>query len=166
MQRKDYPSDVTAARLLQEHFSSLGHSIVFSLVGHAGARLKLGVNNKEDYAKLTSLDIWPDKITNVGIKVIKPSYIPDAFSIVVRYVDLQYDDEFVKNEIEQNFGSTENIRKIRYAFERRTNDYRFNVKDLLEYNSALQRGRISIGNSFCSITHFRVGNRMTFCTKC
>ncbi|CAF1548458.1 unnamed protein product [Didymodactylos carnosus] len=164
--RKEIPSDITAASLLEQYFSSMNYNITFSLVGLAGYKLKVGVNNKENYANLMSANMWPDKVGNVGIPVIKPSYIPDAFGIVVRFADEQYDDEFVKSEIERNFQSAENIRKINYAFQRRNNDYRFNVKDLREYNSALQRGRFSIGNNLCSITPFKTGNRMTFCPKC
>ncbi|CAF4157481.1 unnamed protein product, partial [Rotaria magnacalcarata] len=35
-----------------------------------------------------------------------------------------------------------------------------------EYNSTLKLGRISIGNTFCTITPFLTGNRMTYCTRC
>ncbi|CAF1594540.1 unnamed protein product, partial [Didymodactylos carnosus] len=164
--RKEIPSDITAANLLEQYFSSMNYNITFSLVGLAGYKLKVGVNNKENYANLMSANMWPDKVGNVGIPVIKPSYIPDAFGIVVRFADEQYDDEFVKSEIERNFQSAENIRKINSAFQRRNNDYRFNVKDLREYNSALQRGRFSIGNNLCSITPFKTENRMTICPKC
>ncbi|CAF0995733.1 unnamed protein product [Didymodactylos carnosus] len=163
---EDLPSDTMAANLLEQHFVQNGYNISFSFVAHIGNKLKVGVNNKENYAQLISADVWPDKIGNVNIKVVKPSYVPDAFAIVVRFVDCQYDEETVKTEILRNFHSAENIRKINYAFERRANDFRFNVKDLREYNSALHRGRISIGNSLCIITPFKVGNRMTFCTKC
>ncbi|CAF0986087.1 unnamed protein product [Didymodactylos carnosus] len=154
--RKEIPFDITAANLLEQYFSFMNYNITFSLVGHTGNKLKVGVNNKENYAHLMSANIWPDKVENVGITVIKPSYILDTVGIVVRFLDQQYDDEFVKSEIERNFQSTENIRNINYAFQRRNNDYRFNVKVLREYNSALQRGRISIGNNLCSITPFKV----------
>ncbi|CAF4687653.1 unnamed protein product [Rotaria socialis] len=38
--------------------------------------------------------------------------------------------------------------------------------DLDEYNSTLKLGRISIGNTFCTITPFVTGNRMAYCTRC
>ena len=44
---KKQPPDVTAASLIEDHFRQQGISITFSLVGHAGNKLKLGVNNKE-----------------------------------------------------------------------------------------------------------------------
>ena len=40
------------------------------------------------------------------------------------------------------------------------------MNDLQEYNTLLKLGRVSIGNSFCSITPFLSGNRMTYCTRC
>ena len=163
---KKRPSDVTAASLIEDHFRQQGISITFSLVGHTGNKLKLGVNNKETYAILVSTDKWPTQINNININIIKPKFTPDSFALVVRYVPLQYSDEFVKDEIECNLQSAENVRRIQYRFKRRTNDFRFIVKDIREYNSTLKLGRISIGNSFCTITPFLTGNRMTYCTRC
>ncbi|CAF1536291.1 unnamed protein product, partial [Adineta steineri] len=57
-------------------------------------------------------------------------------------------------EIKRNLQSAENIRHIQYRFQRRTTDFRFVIKDLDEYNSTLKLGRISIGNTFCTITPF------------
>ena len=115
---------------------------------------------------MVSTDKWPTQINNININIIKPKFTPDSFALVVRYVPLQYNDEFVKDEIECNLQSAENVRRIQYRFKRRTNDFRFTVKDIREYNSTLKLGRISIGNSFCTITPFLTGNRMTYCTRC
>ncbi|CAF0815516.1 unnamed protein product [Didymodactylos carnosus] len=166
MPHQDRPSDVTTARMIEEHFLRHGISITFSLVGHVGNKLKLGVNNKEVYATLNTTDNWPSQINNIAITVIKPKYIPDSFALVVRYVLNQYDDELVKDEIQQNLQSAENIKRIRYSFQRKSNDFRFTVKDLREYNATLKLGRISIGNTLCIITPFLTGNRMTYCTRC
>ena len=163
---KNRPSDVSAASLIEDHFKQQGISVTFSLVGHTGNKLKLGVNNKESYSTLISTDKWPLQIKNINITVIKPNFIPDSFALVARYVPLQYDDEYVKDEIERNLQSAENVRRIQYRFQRRTNDFRFIVKDLREYNTLLKLGRISIGNSFCTITPFLAGNRMTYCSRC
>lgn len=163
---KDRPSDVSAASFIVDHFRHQGIAITFSLVGHMGNKLKLGVNNKEAYATLISTDKWPAQINSINIKVIKPKFIPDSFALVARYVPLQYNDDYVKEEIGRNLQSAENIRRIQYRFERRSNDFRFIVKDLREYNTTLKLGRISIGNSLCTITPFLAGNRMTYCTRC
>ncbi|CAF4548573.1 unnamed protein product [Rotaria sp. Silwood2] len=121
-------------------------------------RNRLRVNSEESYATLISTDKWPSQINNINITVIKPKFIPDSFALVVRYVPLQYNDEYVKEEIERNLQSAENVRRIQYHFQRRTNDFRFIVKDLREYNSTLKLGRISIGNTFCTITLFLAEN--------
>lgn len=99
---KNRPSDVSAASIIEDHFKQHGISITFSLVGHMGNRLKLGVNNKESYATLISTDKWLSQINDINITVIKPKFIPDSFALVVRYVPLQYSDEYVKDEIERN----------------------------------------------------------------
>ena len=163
---RERPSDVLAASMIEEAFREQGVKIAFSLVGHSGSKLKLGVNSKEAYAILASSDSWPQQIKNIPIKVTKPNFVPDAFALVVRYVPLQYSEDYVKEEIERNLTSAENVRRIQYRFERRTNDFRFTVKDLNEYNASLKLGRISIGNTFCTVTPFLTGNRMTYCTRC
>ncbi|CAF2827771.1 unnamed protein product [Rotaria sp. Silwood2] len=163
---KNRPSDISAARVIEDYFKQQGISISFSLVGHAGNKLKLGVNNKESYATLITTDKWPSQVNNINITVIKPKFTPDSFALVVRYLPLQYDDDYVKEEIKRNLQSVENMRRIQYRFQRRTNDFRFIVKDLHEYNSTLKLGRISTGNTFCTITPFLTGNRMTYCTRC
>ncbi|CAF2840748.1 unnamed protein product, partial [Rotaria sp. Silwood2] len=99
-----------------------------------------------------STDKWPSQINNINITVIKPKFIPDSFALVVRYVPLQYNDEYVKEEIERNLQSAENVRHIQYHFQRRTNDFRFIVKDLREYNSTLKLGHM---RDKCDLVHPR-----------
>ena len=120
---KNRPSDIVAANTIENHFKQQGIPITFSLVEHTSNKLKLGVNNKESYATLMSTDKWPTQVNNVNITVIKPKFMPDAFALVVRYVPLQYDDDYVREEIERNLESVENVRRIQYRFQRRTNDF-------------------------------------------
>jgi hypothetical protein len=136
------------------------------LVGWVGKKLKLGVNNKDDYAFLVATDKWPAKINGIDIEVIKPKFTPDSFALVVRYVPRELDEEFVTNEIQRTIASADRIKRIQYTYQRRSNDYRFDVKDYQEYNSALKLGRIAIGHSWLSMTPFFPGNRLTYCTKC
>ena len=53
---KNRPSDISAAKIIESKFKQQGMSVSFSLVGHMGNKLKLGVNNKESYATLISTD--------------------------------------------------------------------------------------------------------------
>ena len=69
-------------------------------------------------------------------------------------------------EIQRTIASADRIKRIHYAYQRKTNDFRFDVKDYQEYNAALQLGRIAIGHWWLSITQFFPGNRVTYCTKC
>ena len=138
----------------------------FTLVGWTGKKLKLGVNNKEDYAILVATDKWPTIVNGVDIIVQKPKFSPDSFALVVRYVPRGLDESFVVNEIQRTIVSVDRIKRIHYAYQRKTNDFRFDVKDYQEYNAALQLGRIAIGHSWLSITRFFPGNRLTYCIKC
>ncbi|CAF0886186.1 unnamed protein product [Rotaria sp. Silwood1] len=161
------PSAFEARNIVEKHFKDLNVSVQqFSLVGWSGKRLKLGVNNKKDYMTLVTTEKWPTTVKNIPVKIIKPNYVPDCFALVVRYVPRDLEIEIVKEEINRIITSADNIKQIHYAYVRRTNDYRFTVTDLTEYNSALELGRISICNHWLSITPFLSGNRMTYCTKC
>ena len=131
-----------------------------------GKKLKLGVNNKEDYAILVATDKWPTKVNGIDIIVQKAKFSPDSFALVVRYVPRELDESFVAGEIQRTIASADRIKRIHYAYQRKINDFRFDVKDYQEYNAALQLGRIAIGHSWLSITQFFPGNRLTYCTKC
>ncbi|CAF1384518.1 unnamed protein product [Rotaria sordida] len=161
------PSAFEARSIVEKHFKELNVNIQqFSLVGWSGKRLKLGVNNKKDYMTLVTTEKWPTTVKSIPVKIIKPNYVPDCFALVVRYVPRDLEIETVKEEINRTITSADNIKQIHYAYVRRTNDFRFTVTDLTEYNSALELGRISICNHWLSITPFLSGNRMTYCTKC
>ncbi|CAF3375915.1 unnamed protein product [Rotaria socialis] len=165
--RHSIPTALQASDLILKELQSKGVLIKkFTLVGWSGKKLKLGVNNKEDYATLVGSDKWPTKINGIDIVVAKPKYVPDSFALVVRYVPRELEENFVSNEIQRTIASADRIKRIHYSYQRRTDDYRFDVKDYSEYNAVLQLGRIAIGHSWLSITKFYPGNRLTYCTKC
>ena len=161
------PSAFEARNLIEKYFKEHNVTIQqFSLVGWSGKRLKLGVNNKKDYSTLVTTENWPTLIKNIPVKTIKPKYIPDCFALVVRYVPHELEIETVKEELKRTITSADNIKQIHYTYERKSNDFRFTVSDLTEYNTALELGRISICNHWLAITPFLSGNRMTYCTRC
>jgi hypothetical protein len=162
------PSAIIASDLLHEALLAQGvHIRPFSLVAYASShRLKLGVKNKEDFARLISLETWPDNINGKLIKVLKPKIIPDAFALVVRFVPRNMPSDFVISEIKRSIGSADNIKTIRYPYDRPTDDYRFVVMDVREHRAALEQKRILIGNRMLPLTQFLPGNKLTYCTKC
>jgi len=82
--------------MIEKHLKEQNvHIQHFSLVGWAKKRLKLGLNNKEDYMALVTID------KNIPVNIIKPKFIPDCFALVVRYVPRELDSEFVKEEIKR-----------------------------------------------------------------
>ncbi|CAF2791785.1 unnamed protein product [Rotaria sp. Silwood2] len=115
---------------------------------------------------LLATNKWPTYVNNISIRITKPKYIPDCFALVVRYVPNDMKPELVKKEIKRTIPSADNIKQIHYSYERKSNDFKFTVTDLNEYNTALELGRISICNRWLTITPFLTGYRMTFCTKC
>ncbi|CAF1245372.1 unnamed protein product [Rotaria magnacalcarata] len=119
----------------------------FTLVGWSGKRLKLGVNNREDYVILVGSDRWSTTINGIDIVVAKPKYVPDSFAPLVRYVPRELEENFVSNEIQRTVASADRIKRIHYSYQRRTDDYQFDVKDYSEYNAVLQLSRIAIGHS-------------------
>jgi hypothetical protein len=165
--RNTVPSALQASDFIFKELQKNGVIVNrFTLVGWIGKKLKLGVNNKEEYAALVATDKWPAKINGIDIEVLKPKFIPDSFALVVRYVPRELEEDFVTNEIKRTIASADRIKRIHYAYQRKSDDYRFDVKDYHEYSSILQLGRIAIGYSWLSITPFFPGNRLTYCTKC
>ncbi|CAF2976402.1 unnamed protein product [Rotaria sp. Silwood2] len=98
--------------------------------------------------------------------VVQPKYTSDSFALVVRYVSRDLIEDLVVKEIQRTIASADRIKRIHYAYQRKTDDYQFDVKDYSEYNAVLQLGPIAIDNSWLSITKFYPGNRLTYCTKC
>ncbi|CAF4287990.1 unnamed protein product, partial [Rotaria magnacalcarata] len=161
------PSAFEAGNVIEKHFKEQKVNIEhFSLVGWSSNRLKLGVNNKDDYMVLLATNKWPTHVNNIPIRITKPKYIPDCFALVVRYVPSDMEPELVKEEIKRTIASADNIKQIHYSYERKFNDFKFTVTNLNEYNTALKLGRIAICNRWVTISSFLAGYRMTFCTKC
>ncbi|CAF2324921.1 unnamed protein product [Rotaria sp. Silwood2] len=161
------PSAFNAAEQIVQHLKQQDIRINrFTFVGWAGAKLKLGVNNKADYINLVSTVKWSTNIMNISITIEKPKFIPDCFALVIRYVPRGMDYEFIREEVSRSIASVENVKQLQYAYNRKTDDYRFRVKDFHEYDRALSIWRISIGNAMLPITPFLQDNKITYCTRC
>ncbi|CAF3224311.1 unnamed protein product [Rotaria sp. Silwood2] len=116
----------------------------------------------EDYFKLVLTELWPTSINNKKITLIKPKFVPECFSLVVRYVPKSISIQTISEEIKRSISSAENFKQILYFFDRPTNDYRFTVANLMEYEGALKLGRLSIVNRLHSITKYLLTNKLTF----
>ncbi|CAF1287442.1 unnamed protein product [Rotaria sordida] len=165
--QRDLPSAIIACDLIQEHF--IKNKIIitgFSVAVFLGHRLKLGVDNMEDYSRLILSDTWPTSINGKKVSIIKPKFVPDCFTLVIRYIPKAVSIQFVSDEIKRSISSADNIKQIIYSYNRNTNDFRFTVSDLMEYEGALKLGRISIGNRLHPVTVYQPANKMTFCTNC
>ncbi|CAF1475916.1 unnamed protein product, partial [Didymodactylos carnosus] len=163
----EFPSSVIASDLIHENLIQNGVRInPFSVAVLTGKyELKLGVNNKEDYSILILTDKWPTHVSNKRITVVKPKFVPECFTLVIRYVPITFNLEQVNEEIKRSIKSADHFKEIIYSYERSTRDYRFIVADLREYNVALQLGRIAVGNRLLPITTYKAANKMTYCTK-
>ncbi|CAF2698630.1 unnamed protein product [Rotaria sp. Silwood2] len=164
---RDLPSAIIACDLIQEHF--IKNKIIingFSVAVFIGHRLKLGVNNMEDYSKLVLSDKWPTLINGKKNPIIKPKFVPECFTLVLRYIPKSFSTQIVSEEIKRSISSADNIKQIIYSYNRTTNDFRFTVSDLTEYEGALKLGRISIGNRLHPVTVYQPAKKMTFCTNC
>ncbi|CAF1475868.1 unnamed protein product [Didymodactylos carnosus] len=154
--------EFTRTRSLQQSFPPIFNSCM----NQDQHQIPSLLNFKKDYTALVTTEKWPMSVKNIPVKITKPSYITDCFALVVRYVPRELEIETVKEEINRTITSADNIKQIHYAYERRSNDFRFIVTDLKEYNSAVELGRNAICNHWLSITPFLSGNCMNYCTKC
>ncbi|CAF1592446.1 unnamed protein product [Didymodactylos carnosus] len=72
----------------------------------------------------------------------------------------------VKYEVLQSAESADNFRQIIYPYERTTNDFRFTVGNLKDFEGLLKLQRIGIGNLMRPVTPYLPANNLTYCTKC
>ena len=75
--------------------------------------------------------------------------------------------EDARIEVSKSIPSAVAFTAIRYHHRHRPSyDLRFSVRDLDQHQTALELGRTAIGQHYLPLTHFLVGNRMTYCTAC
>jgi len=162
------PSAVAASNALYEHFERQHVRFMngFSVVRYIGNQLKVGVKNKEDYHKLCDSKIWPAELQEQRVSVTLPKFIPEHFTLVVRYVPQEFSVDQVAKEVKKSANTVDNFRAIIYPYKRGTNDFRFTVSDPDEYNGLLRLGHIGVGNKLCIITTYKPANKLTFCNKC
>ena len=162
------PSVMNVARWIrqtvqQETIQSIGE---FSLFIPAGKnRYKFGVASKADFLKLWNCK-WPEKMNQLQVEIERPRSLPDCCALVVRYIPADLSNEFVVQEITKSIKSAVAFSRIKYYRQRATNDYRFGVLDINEYEEMLNIGRIAIGHLLLPITAFISGLQMTYCTNC
>jgi hypothetical protein len=104
---RDLPSAIIACELIQEHF--IKNLIIihgFSVAIFLGHRLKLGVNNMEDYSKVVLSDEWPTTIDVKKITIVKPKFVPECFTLVVRYIPKLLSIQNVFDEIKRSINSS------------------------------------------------------------
>jgi hypothetical protein len=159
---------VIASEELYEHFDRLNIKLNsgFSIIRYIGNQLKVGVKDKSDYQTLCNLKVWPEEINNKQVAVIIPKFVPEQFSLVVRYIPTELSDEQVEKEVRRSACTASNFRKIVYSYARKSNDYRFTVSDLREYNGLLHLGHIGIGNRMRTVTEYKPAHKITYCSKC
>lgn len=165
---ENLPSAVSAAEEILDHF--IKHEIKlnseFSIVRYSGNQLRVGVRDKNDYVTLCKQEIWPKEIKNKQVTIHIPKFIPEQFSLVVRYIPSEIPIEEVGLEVKRSASTAGNFRKIIYSYPRKTADYRFTVADLKEYNGLLRLGHIGIGNKMRVVTPYLPANKITYCSKC
>ncbi|CAF1049213.1 unnamed protein product [Adineta steineri] len=162
------PSSIQVAIMLKKLFSnSQLHIKDLSLCTQAGERrFKFAVSDKADFLTLFNWT-WPDNIENKKVEIAKPRYLPDCYSLVVRYVPTEVNYEIARSEIIKSISSAVSFSSINYQQRRRPSyDIRFSVHNLEQYQTALQLGRIAIGQHFLPLTNYHTSYRMTYCTAC
>ncbi|CAF1079197.1 unnamed protein product [Rotaria sp. Silwood1] len=164
---RNLPSAVIACDLIKDHFNKNNIDINgFSVALFVGHRLKIGINNMEDYSKFVRTDKWPTSINGKKIELNKPKFVPECFTLVVRYVPQELSIQNVADEIKRSINSADNFKQIMYSFNRPTKDIRFTISDLAEYEGALKLGRLCIANRLHPVTRYLPANKLTFCTNC
>ncbi|CAF1494423.1 unnamed protein product [Rotaria magnacalcarata] len=96
-----------------------------------------------------------------------PLLLPDCYALVVRCVPLDINQDTAQQEILKTIPAAVGFSSIHYHHRQRSSyDIRFTVRSLEQYQTALEVGRLSIGQHYLPLTTFLTGYRLTYCTAC
>jgi hypothetical protein len=138
-----------------------------SMCIHAGERrYKFAVSEKSDFISLFRWN-WPDQIEGSRVEIMKPRTLPDCLALVVRYIPSEFNEEIARTEVLKAIPAATSFSVIRYQHRQRPSyDLRFCVLSVDQYQTALELGRLAIGQFYLPVTHFLAGYRMIYCTAC
>ncbi|CAF4526111.1 unnamed protein product [Rotaria socialis] len=165
---KNIPSSIQVAIMLKKLFADNQIPIKeLSMCVQAGERrFKFPVGDKANFLTLFNW-IWPEEIDNKKTEFIKPHTLPDCYALVVRYVPLDINQDIARQEILKAIPAAVGFSSIHYHHRQRPSyDIRFTVRSLEQYQTALELGRLSIGQHYLPLTTFLTGYRLTYCTAC
>ncbi|CAF1387235.1 unnamed protein product [Rotaria magnacalcarata] len=129
-------------------------------------RFKFAVGEKADFLTLFNW-IWPEEIDDKKAEIIKLHTLPDCFVLVVRYVPLDINQDTARQQILKTIPAAVGFSPIHYHYRQRPSyDILFTVRSLEQYQTALELGRLSIGQHYLPLTTFLIGYRLTHCTAC
>ena len=129
-------------------------------------RFKFAVDDKVDFLTLFNWN-WPNKIENMTVEITKPRSLPNCYALVVRYIPMEINHELARREVIAAIPAAVSFSTIKYNQRQRPSyDLRFSVRDIEQYQTALELGRIAIGQYYLPLTNFYTGYRLTYCTSC
>ena len=161
------PHKKVACKLIKDHLNRNNIKINdFSTAFFSGHRLRVGVDNLEDYSQLAETDKWPTTINNVKVELMKPKFVPECFTVVVKDIPQEISIATVVDETKRSLNSADYFKSITYSYTRPTKHIKFTVSNLDEYRSVLQLGSLRIGNRFYQVTKFTPPEKLTYCSKC
>ncbi|CAF1614712.1 unnamed protein product [Rotaria magnacalcarata] len=100
-------------------------------------------------------------------EIIKPHILPDCYVLVVRYIPLDINQDTARQQILKTIPATVGFSSIHYHHRQRPSyDILFTVRSLEQYQTALELGRLSIGQHYLPFTTLLIGYRLTYCTAC
>ena len=162
------PSSTQVAIMLKKTFA-VNHLRVkeLSLCVQAGdRRFKFAVSNKKDFLTIYN---WsgPEHLEDKKVELIKPHSLPDCLSMVVRYIPIDINSELARTEIMKAIPAAVAFSMLHYQYRKRPSyDIRFSVRNFNQYQTALELGRITIGQYYLPVTEFLASYRLTYCTAC
>jgi hypothetical protein len=165
---KNISSSIQVAIMLKKLFANNQLPIKeLSMCVQAGERrFKFAVGDKADFLTLFNWT-WPDEIEDKKVEVMKPHSLPDCFALVVRYIPSDVKQEVARQEIIKIIPAAVGFSAIQYHHRQRPSyDLRFSVRNLDQYQTALELGRLAIGQHYLPLTTFFTGYRLTYCTAC
>ena len=129
-------------------------------------KFKFAVEDKSDFLTLFNWH-WPNEIENKTVEITRPRSLPNCFALVVRYIPMEVNHEIARRQVMAAIPAAVGFSIIKYNQRQRPSyDLRFSVIDIEQYKTALELGRIAIGQNYLPVTNFYTGYQLTYCTAC
>lgn len=128
--------------------------------------IRIIVKSTEINVYLSQANRYPKQVNDIKITPYPPKHLPPQHTAIVKWVKNTISLGDLKDELKIKYNSIFLIEEIMGTINDRNRHLRIELLDKKEYNSMLDRGKISIYGQLYDIDEFLPSPKLLICTKC